>query len=156
MTGIEYLNLSEGDKLILTEEMEFGTADSKWSKGNIIEVLYRNRFEESLYLKNCNLKDSNEHAYKRLDAYWLLRSFKLYKKFNQAPVTKTTFKHKFNVGDTVWQMDYNEPTPRKIVRLQYIDEDGEQYFSYICDDDLALDDNCKIYATKDELLDSLR
>lgn len=154
MTGTEYLYLNEGDQCVLLEDIE--TNYLKWNKGDIVEVIYRNRFEETLYFKNTNVKYNGRPSYKALGVMWCLKAMKLYKKFAEKPFTKTTFEHKFNAGNTVWEMACNHPTPHKITELRYLEHIDIKEATYICDDGEILDDNCKIYGSKEELLDSLR
>lgn len=154
MTGTEYLYLSEGDQCILLEDLE--TCNLKWNKGDIIEVVYRNTFEETIYFKNITAEYTYRPSYKALNVMWCLKMMKLYKKFNDKSMTITTFKHKFNVGDTVWLMEHNKPVPYKIVKLEYSEEKDSTDYCYICDSGKKLNDTCEIYESKDALLDSLR
>lgn len=151
MTGTEYINLHEGDQCILLEDI------GEWHKGDIVEMIYRSKFEESIYFKNiCNIING-EPSYGIFQMKTCLRALSLCKKYNEIPVTKTTFEHRFNVGDGIWMMECNEPRSFKIKRLEYIEnKKGKGEWSYVCEDNRELDDTFKIYSSKDELLDSLR
>lgn len=155
MTGEEYRSLWDGDECILLEDIE--THNLKWSKEDIIKVEYINRFEETVYFSNKNVQYKDRPSYKALSVLFCLKAIAVYRKFSKGSVTKTAFEHKFNVGDTVWRMNYNKPESHKISMLTYYDDNkGKPIIDYECEDGLVLDDKCGIYGSKDELLDSLR
>lgn len=152
MTGTQYIFLHEGDQCILLEDI------GEWHKGNIIEMVYRDSHEDRVYFKNVHTTINGIPSYGTLQVKTCLRALSLYKKFGEEPVTKTIFEHKFNVGDTIWRMYNNKPEACVIDRIEYTEFKDTKVWNYycICDGDSVFDDNCEIYSSKDELLDSLR
>lgn len=57
MTGTQYWQLSEGDICILTEDLDL----YHWKKGDKIVVVYRDRFEGSVYV--CNTSFCEDEIY---------------------------------------------------------------------------------------------
>ena len=158
MTGKEYLYLTDGDLCKLTEDIN--TNGFIWHKGDIIEVVYRNRYEESIYVKNNSIDYNNRHHYKTLGAIWFLKAMELYKKWNEVKKNTfiTRFSHRFMPGDKVWYMKDNKPFEDTInqVTLRITRSKGiEWYYSAVMTGYIG-NDTAEIYTTKDELLNSLR
>lgn len=149
MTGTEYTYLEEGDLCILTASLNGD--DFMWGKGTIVKVLYKDRFKDMAYVEN-----TDNSSVKPLSPLYFLGGMEICKKGKEKPITTTAFKHRFNVGDTVWIMNYNKLESHTIERIQWTMDKEQTDWSYRCSDGLVLDDNCKIFATKDELIDSLR
>lgn len=163
MTGTEFAYLQEGDLCILTEDIN--TYNVVWHKGDIIEVVYRKGSNvDELCVRNISQNYGDRHPYKTLGVIMLLKAAKLYKKKKdiENKIISTTFTHKFNVGDTFWAMYCNKPKAYKVEKVNYYIDKDDAEVEYITTDNHCFYDNSntydtgEIYATKDELLDSLR
>ena len=158
MTGKEYLYLTDGDLCKLTEDIN--TNGLTWHKGDIIEVVFRNSYKETVYVKNKSVTFNNRLSYKELDALFFFRAMELYKKWNEVKKNTfvTRFEHRFMCGDEVWFMKDNKPFKDIInqITLRITRSKGiEWYYSAVMTGYIG-NDTAKIYTTKDELLNSLR
>lgn len=144
MTGSEYIHLVEGDKCIITN----GNNSAIWDKGDIVEIVYKSNIEDAIYAKCRGM-------YKRIPTLFFLRDMEIYKDNLDTNAYSTTFKHRFNIRDTVWKMQCNRPEPVTITDIEYsILKNGTNILKYH-----FVYGECKesdIFATKDELLNSLR
>lgn len=109
MTGTQYWQLSEGDICILTEDLDL----YHWKKDDKIVVVYRDRFEESIYVCNTSVKINGRFAYAKISAVYFLKSMVVDNS------TCTYFTHKYNIGDTIWYMEDNKPCSGKIINIIY-------------------------------------
>ena len=157
MTGEEYLHLTDGDLCKLTEDID--TKGLIWHKGDIIEVVFRNTYKETIYVKNPSVTFNNRPSYKELDALFFFRAMELYKKWNEVKKNTfvTRFEHRFMCGDEVWFMKDNKPFKDIInqVTLRITRSKGiEWHYSAVMTGYIG-DDTTEIYATKEELIHSL-
>lgn len=155
MTGEEYLNLTEGDLCRLITNIS--TEEKTWKKGLIVKVLYRDRYKDSIYFKNLTAETPElNYSIKELNPNFILGAMEVYKKCGGNYITK--FEHKFNAGDTVWYMKNNKPLKDSITTIHIVMSRGagiEWYYTTTEAGVTNLSDN-EMFATKDELLDSLR
>ena len=117
MTGEEYYNLKQGDKVIVTKS----TSTFLGMKGTIYEMVYRDHYKEDIYLK-CIQTVDNKYlelgCVKIIDTATALQYINIYndsmkKKELKIPVD-------FNVGDEFWIMKDNRPVAKKIDRIDII------------------------------------
>lgn len=158
MTGEEYLHLTDGDLCKLTEDIN--TNGLIWHKGDIIEVVFRNTYKETIYVKNKSVPFGNRPSYKELGALFFFKAMELYKKWNEVKKNTfvTKFEHRFMLGDEVWFMKDNKPFKDIInqITLRINRSRGiEWYYSAVMTGYIG-NDTAEIYTTKDELLNSLR
>lgn len=158
MTGNEYLYLTEGDLCRLTEDVE--TNGVIWKKGDILEVVYRNRYEETICVRNISVNYRKRHPYKTLGVMFFLKAIEVYKKWKdrKTDTIVTKFEHKFMPGDTFWIMEDNKPKSYKVFKLSFDVYEGFTRIMYSTKDNdtFDIDREKEMFATKDELLDSLR
>lgn len=138
MTGTEYLYLSEGDICKVTSDLD-GLAE----KGDLIEVVYRNRFKEIVYFKK-----SDEVI--GFSVTSILSCMEIYKKHGKDFI-QTTFLHKFDVGDTVYLMVDNKVVSKKVLSISY---SGDKHVTYYFKGMMYSGDE-GLFRSKEELLKSL-
>lgn len=142
MTGSEYIHLVEGDKCIITNSNN----SAIWDKGDIVEVVYKSNIEDAVYAK-CR------GTCKRIPTIFFLKDMEVCKDDIDSKVHSTIFKHKFNIGDTVWKMRGNRPDSVTITDIEYsMFKNGTKILKYY-----TIYGECKesdIFATKKELLKS--
>lgn len=164
MTGTDYLYLTEGDLCILTEDINTPSGLTLY-KGHIIEILYRNRYKDIVYVKDPNKSAPNPSqrtfCVAALSPGYFLRSIEVYRKYKDIKDSKTTtkFTHKFNPEDTIWFMENNQIQSRVIFRVTYDEfiKDGERVCSiqYVTHDGKVFFEDDKIFSSKEELVKSL-
>lgn len=144
MTGSEYIHLVEGDKCIITNSNN----SAIWDKGDIVEIVYKSNIEDAIYAKCRGM-------YKRIPTLFFLRDMEVCKEDIDSKTHSTTFKHRFNIGDTVWKMQDNRPKPVIITDIEYsMLKNGTNILKYYSVYGEYKESD--IFATKDELLNSLR
>lgn len=153
MTGNEYNHLLDGDQCILTEDID--TNCLRWHKGDIIEIVYARQDREDVYVRNLTTKWGERPSYKQLGPLWFLKAMKKYKSWKNGKIV-TTFEHKFMPGNTVWYMKDNKPCKDTIFAVHYKILKDEAKWFYTVESESALFQDDGLFATKDELLDSLR
>lgn len=156
------LKLKEGDLLRFIKDVEIN--GYKWKHTDLLRIEYVEIFgggRIEWWIRNLTWYDADKYpSVQKFGMGWLLDYAHRVETVNND--IHTVFSHKYDVGDTIWLMENNKPKSFKITELKYTENlDHEPDFSYICSDgntinDRLLDDNCDIYASKDELLDSLR
>lgn len=152
MTGTEFTYLQEGDQLILTEDIN--TYDFKWHKGDIVEVVYTRQDTENMYLKNLTTKYDDRPSYKTLGPLFFFKAMEKYKSWKD--IKTTQFKHKFAPSDIVWYMKDNKPFKDSISQIVFTMNTDKSSWYYILSSGRILRDDEGAFATKDELIDSLR
>lgn len=149
MTGEEYYNLKQGDKVIVTKS----TPTFLGIIGTIYEMVYRDHFKEGIYLQ-CISTASDEvevGCIKIVDPAMAFQFLNVYndnmeKKELKIPVD-------FNVGDEFWIMKDNKHIVKKLER---IDIKVDKYGMYIFyENGIASYTAYKMYHTKQELINSL-
>ena len=153
MTGEEYIHLTEGDLLKLTEDID--TNNLRWHKDDIIEVVYARQDKDDVYVRNLTTKWGGRPSYKVLGPMWFLKAMKKYKSWKDNKVI-TVFEHKFMPGDTVWYIKDYKPFKDTIFAVHYKIMKGKTEWFYTVESESALYQDDGLFATKDELLDSLR
>ena len=160
MTGTEYINLKEGDLLVVTNTCSFlGT------KGNIYEVLYRDSFVDQIYIK---LKDISENKVNDLqvDDIKVIRPEQAFEYFEiyTEDIKRVKLTPKFKIGDSFWIMSYNKPISKTVtgIRIEnYIEIIDREEFHCSCIE-YSVNYNLKyeyneedMFKTKKELIESL-
>lgn len=150
MTGTEYWSLSEGDLCKITTDLNiFG--EPKFHKGDLVEVVYRDHYEETLYFKE---KDGGITA---VNVAAVLNYMEVHKKRKDTYVTR--LKHKFNPGDVFWIMKDNKAKSYTVAVFEFVRTTSGNYIRYYVDP--CPDENSIIYtedimfASKEDLLKSL-
>ena len=150
MTGEEYYNLKQGDKVIVTKS----TPTFLGMVGTIYEMDYRDHYKEDIYLK-CIQTVDNKYlelgCIKIVDPAMAFQFLNIYndsmkKKELKIPVD-------FNVGDEFWIMINNKPKVKKVegINIKVIGNDVHILYK----SGISVYNPSSIYHTKQELLNSL-
>lgn len=151
MTGEEYYNLKQGDKVIVTKS----TPTFLGMKGTIYEMVYRDHYKEDIYLK-CIQTVDNKYlelgCVKIVGPATAMQYINIYndsmkKKELKIPVD-------FNVGDEFWIMKDNKPIAKKVGRIDIKVNINNTLHILYKNDGLSYIAS-EMYHTKQELLDSL-
>lgn len=149
MTGEEYYNLKQGDRVIVTKS----TPTFLGMKGTIYEMDYRDHYKEDIYLKciSTRSKEIEVGCIKIVGPATALQYLSIYNDSMKKKELKIQVD--FNVGDEFWIMKDNKPVVNKIDYVSInVNKTGISVIyrsdnkSYIARD---------MYHTKQELLDSL-
>lgn len=151
MTGEEYYNLKQGDKVIVTKS----TPTFLGIKGTIYEMVYRDHYQEAIYLQciqTLNNKYLELGCVKIVGPATALQYIDIYndsmkKKELKIPVD-------FNVGDEFWVMKDNKPVAKKVGRID-IKVNINNTLRIIYENDGLSYIASEMYHTKQELLNSL-
>lgn len=150
MTGEEYYNLKQGDKVIVTKS----TPKFLGMKGTIYEMVYRDHYKEAIYLK-CIQTVDNKYlelgCVKIVDPATALQYIDIYNDSMKKKELKIQVD--FNVGDEFWIMINNKPKVKKVkgINIEVIGNDVHILY----ESDISVYNPSSIYHTKQELLDSL-
>lgn len=149
MTGEEYYNLKQGDKVIVTKSTPF-----LGIKGTIYEMVYRDHYKEAIYLQSIqtlNNKYLELGCVKIVDPATALHYIDIYNDSMKKKELKIQVD--FNVGDEFWIMIDNKPKVKKVdgINIKVIGNDVHILY----ESGISVYNPSSIYHTKQELLDSL-
>lgn len=150
MTGEEFYNLKQGDRVIVTKS----TPTYLGRKGTIYEMVYRDHYKEVIYLQciqtvgeeieiGCIKIVDPAMAFQFIDIY----NDNMEKKELKIPVD-------FNVGDEFWVMKDNKPVAKKVQRID-IKVNKNNILCILYENDGLSYIASEMYHTKQELLNSL-
>lgn len=169
MTSDEFLSLREGDLVRFTKDIEIN--GYKWKFTDLCQVVYNEVTNGegvvTYYLKNLTWEKEGRIPYvQQFGAWWFLNY--VHKVTTVHNMNKTIVEHKFKVGDIVWFMHDNKPHSQTVTDLEVswhkdiskvlADQNIKpciRYHLYGTLHDTWYYEN-QLFATKDELLDSLR
>lgn len=148
MTGEEYSNLKQGDKVVVNKEELLYLRD----KGTIYEMVYRDHYREAIYLQYVKPVGENPKvgSIKIVDPSIAIQFLDVYK--DNIGKKELNIPVDFNVGDEFWIMKDNRPISRKIDRIDInIDKDG---ICVLYESGISFYNPNSIYHTKQELFNS--
>lgn len=150
MTGDEYYNLKQGDRVIVTKS----TPTFLGMKGTIYEMVYRDHYKEDIYLK-CIQTVDNKYlelgCVKIVGPATAIQNLNIYndsmkKKELKIPVD-------FNVGDEFWTMIDNKPKVKKVEGIDIEVIGNNVHILY--ESGVLVYNPSSMFHTKQELLESL-
>lgn len=149
MTGEEFYNLKQGDRVIATKP----TPTYLGRKGTIYEMVYRDHYKEVIYLQ-CIQTVGEEIEIGCIKIVDPAMAFQLLNIYNDSMEKKELkIQVDFNVGDEFWIMKDNRPTVRKVDRIDIKVDKDDTYILY--ESGFLLYNPSSMYHTKQELLNSL-
>lgn len=150
MTGTEYYKLSENDKCVLTQDI-IAIDNTRWHKGDIITVAYRDRFREKIYFYNPKVLYHENISYTPLPVNTCLRALKV------VNTKSINIDLEYNIGDTVYFMYNNKIQEAKIIQVSISINEDTTYITYyirLFGTKYNMKD-FKVFKTKQELINYL-
>jgi hypothetical protein len=123
MTGTEYYKLSENDKCVLTQDI-IAIDNTRWHKGDMITVAYRDRFQEKIYFYNPKVSYKENISYTPLPVNTCLRALKV------VDTKSISIDLEYKIGDTVYFMYQDKIHEEKIERINISICDNTTHITY--------------------------